>query len=62
MDAKYAERVGDKYKGPDRKKWKEHFSGEFQEKANLDKKQADDTAKKVMQRVDRFNKYKKKTK
>lgn len=60
-DAKYAERVGDKYKGPDRKKWQEHFSGEFQQKASLNKKQADVAAEQAMKRVDRFNKYKKKT-
>lgn len=60
-DAKYAERVGDKYKGPDRKKWQEHFSGEFQDKAKLSKEQADTAAKAAMKRVDRFNKYKKKT-
>ena len=60
-DAKYAERVGDKYKGPDREKWQKHFSAEFQEKANMDQKQADKAAKRAMQRVDKFNKYKKKT-
>ena len=60
-DAKYAARVGDNYKGPDRKKWQEHFSGEFQDKADLSKKQADDAAKVAMKRVDRFNKFKKKT-
>ena len=60
-DAKYAERVGDGYNGKERAKWKEHFSGEFQEKAGLDKKQADKASTATMKRIDRFNKYKKKT-
>ncbi len=61
-DAKYAQRVGEKYKGPDRKKWEEHFAGEFQEKAGIkDEKKAKAASKEAMKRVDRFNKYKKKT-
>ncbi len=61
-DAKYSERIGDKYKGPDRKKWQEHFAGEFKEKANLSEEQAQAASKETMRGIERFNKYKKKTK
>ena len=60
-DAKYAQRVGEKYKGPDRKKWEEHFAGEFHEKTGMDEKKAKTASKEAMKRIDRFNKYKKKT-
>ena len=59
-DAKYAKRVGDGYKGPERKKWREHFSEEFQdEKIGMKKTQADEASRKTLKRIDRLNKYKK---
>ena len=61
-DAKYSERIGDKYKGPDREKWQKHFKEEFKEKASLDEEQAQAASKETMRGIERFNKYKKKTK
>lgn len=58
-DVKYSDRVGDGYKGPERKKWREHFSEEFYEKAGLPKTQADKASKETLKRIDRLNKYKK---
>lgn len=60
-DAKYAKRVGDKSDGPDRKKWEEHFADEFQDKTGMGEKEAKQAGKRAMKRVDRFNKYKKRT-
>ena len=60
-DAKYAKRVGDKSDGPDRKKWEEHFADEFQDKTGMGEKEAKQAGKQAMKRVDRFNKYKKRT-
>ena len=58
--SKYANRVGDASKGPERKKWQEHFAGEFKDKANLNQEQANEAAEQTLKRVDAFNKYKKK--
>ena len=58
--AKYAKRVGEASKGPERKKWQEHFVGEFKDKANLNQEQANVAAEQTLKRVDAFNKYKKK--
>ena len=58
-DVKYSERVGDGYKGPERKKWREHFSEEYQDKANMEKTQADKASRETLKRIDRYNKYKK---
>ena len=58
--AKYAKRVGEASKGPERKKWQEHFAGEFKDKANLNQEQANVAAEQTLKRVDAFNKYKKK--
>lgn len=60
-DAKYAKRVGDKSDGPDRKKWEEHFADEFQDKTGMSEDKAKQAGKQAMKRVDRFNKYKKRT-
>ena len=53
-------RVGEASKGPERKKWQEHFAGEFKDKANLNQEQANVAAEQTLKRVDAFNKYKKK--
>ena len=60
-DAKYAKRVGDKSDGPDRKKWEEHFADEFVDKTEMSEEEAKQAGKQAMKRVDRFNKYKKRT-
>ena len=58
--AKYSERVGDAVKGPDREKWKEHFTKEFSKKANLDETRAKRVADATLDRVERFQKQRKK--
>lgn len=60
--AEYAKRVGDDYKGPNRKKWIELFSTEYQQKANKDKDTADRLGNETMKKIDKFNKVKDKLK
>ena len=57
--AEYAKRVGDEYKGPKRKEWIDHFSTEYQEKANKDARTSARLANETMKKIDKFNKVKK---
>ena len=60
LSAKYADRVGDAYKGADAAKWKKQFSEEYQEKMNMNKEQADKAARETWKKVGDYRKYKKK--
>lgn len=57
--SKYAKRIGDAGKGPDRKKWQEHLATEFVDKANLKQDKAQVAAKQTIDKVNKFNKSKK---
>ena len=57
--SKYAKRIGDAGKGPDRKKWQEHLAAEFVDKANLKQDKAQVAAKQTIDKVNKFNKSKK---
>ena len=58
--AKTFDRVGDSYKGADSAKWKRQFSSEYQDKANLDKADADQRANETWSELGKFRKQRKK--
>ena len=54
------DRVGDSYKGADSAKWQKQFASEYRDKANLDEKQAEKTAKETWKEIGKFRKQKRK--
>lgn len=57
---KYANRVGDAYKGADAAKWRKQFAEEFQEKGGMDQEKAEKAAKDTWKTIGEFRKQKKK--
>ena len=57
--AKYAKRVGNDYDNTNSSKWEEKFSKEYQDKQKFSEAQANKAAKRTMDKIAKFNKFKK---